>query len=284
MKTASLHPTTATSAPTSSPLQLACLAASPSSVRAAIDAGADWVRIPYRVTHSCMSRFKNERSGQTIRYAHGRGRKLALDLNISAPGVSWKDCCDGVTWASAQGFDAIVLSDITLALYCATRFPALPLHVIAHPMECARTATFLKLHLNAARIVIPHTLSVAQLVEIAARTNVEVEVLASREMFIANARNAGSRTLPPEWATGDTPCNDPHYSSKGYLSATLQQLPLMASLGVRVIHVEPRNDMPEEVGNVTQVWRQAIDRCTADADHYAVDPAWPRMLGMQQRH
>lgn len=278
MKTASLHSATAASARPSSHLQLACLAASPSSVRAAIDAGADWVRIPYKITHSCMPRVKNERQCQTIRYVHGRGRKLALDLGISAPGVSWKDCRDAVAWAAAQEFDAIILSDFALALYCSARFPALPLHFVAPHTVCARTATFLKLQLNAVRILVPNALSASQLVEIATKANVEVEILASKVRLSANEGDPGGDTLPPEWTTGSTPCNDPCYSSQHNLVATLQQLPLMASLGVRAIQVEPRNDMPDEVANIARVWRLAIDRCIEDTDHYEVDPAWSRLL------
>ena len=278
MKTASLHFASAASIRPSSHLQLSCLAASPSSVRAAIDAGADWVRIPYRITHSCMPRVKNERQCQVIRYAHGRGRKLALDLDISAPGVSWKDCRDGVAWAAAQGFDAIILSDFALALYCSARFPALPLHFVAPHTVCARTATFLKLQLNAVRILVPNALSASRLVEIATSVDVEMEVLTSGGMLIANARDPGNDTLPPEWTTGDAPCNDPCYASQHNLVTALQQLPLMDSLGIRAIQVEPRNDMPEEVANVARVWRSAIDRCIEDADHYAVDPAWSRLL------
>lgn len=191
-----------------------------------------------------------------------------MELDISVLGVSWKDSCNGIEWASAQGFDAIALSDFSLALYCAERFPTLPLHFIAQAVEYARTATFLKLQLNAARIVISHAVSPAQLIEITTSAKVEIEVLAAGGAFITNAKNRASDILLNEWTTGEAPCNDPSYSPKEALSTTLQQLPLMTSLGVRAIQVASCNDMPKEVSNVARIWRQALDRCL-------VEDAWP---------
>lgn len=284
MKFASTYSAAASSVSSSSRLQLACLAASPVAVRAAIDAGADWVRIPYRLAQSCSPGLKNDRSSQAIRYAHGRGRKIALDLSISAQGQPWKNCRDAIAWTAAQGFDAIVLSDIALALHCAARFPALLLHFVAPPAICARTATQLKLQLNAARILVPQALSVAQLVEISTKSDVEIEILASETTLISNAGDQTHDSLRPEWIIAEDPCNDPCYSSEHHLAEALQQLPLMASLGIRAIQVEARNDMPDEVAKVARVWRSAIDRCLEDGDRYAVDPAWHRQLGLRRRH
>lgn len=282
MKFAPSHSAIAPLAP-SFKLQLACLTASPAAARAAIDAGADWVRIPYGLAQSYSRAHKDDRSRQVIRYVHGRGRKISLDLCIAAQGPQRMNCRNAVAWAAAQGFDAIVLSDIALALHCAAHFPALPLHFVAHPSICARTAMLLRLQLNAARILVPHTLSLAQLVEIATKVDAEIEVLASGATFSANPAGKAPDSLLREWTTYEDPCNDPCYSSKHHLAETLQQLPLMASLGIRAIQVEPRNDLPDEVANVARVWRSAIDRCQ-DGNHYVVDPAWQRQLGLRRRH
>lgn len=265
MNSAPSHSAIAPLASSSSNLQLACLAASPAAVRAAIDAGADWVRIPFELAQSCSPVHKDERTSRAIRYAHGRGRKIALHLCIAAQGPQWRNCRNAVAWAAAQGFDAIVLSDIPLALHCATYYPALPLHFVAPPAICARTATSLKLQLNVARILVPYTLSVAQLGEIVSKVDVEIEVMAYETKCISNAADEERDSMIREWTTDENPCNDPCYSSKGHLTKTLQQLSLMASLGVRAIHVEPRNDMPDEVANVARVWRSAIDRCQEGA-------------------
>lgn len=284
MKTAPSNSATASSVSSSSRLELVCFAASPAAVCAAIDAGADWVRIPYRPAPSCSSGLKNDRLGKAIRYVHGRRRKLALDLHSLGPRLSWQDYRDGIALAAAQGFDAIVLSDFSLALYCAARFPAFPLHFVARLGMCSRTATLLKVQMNAARILVPNSLSMAQLVEIAAKADLEVEVLASEGTLVADASMPTHEGLLSEWTAGDASCNDPCYSSKRHLAVSLQQLPLLTALVVRAIQVEPRIDMPAEVANVSRVWRSAIDRCIEEGNRYAVDPSWQRLLGLQHKH
>ena len=55
---------------------------------------------------------------------------------------------------------------------------------------------------------------------------------------------------------------------------TLELLPQLLQIGVRAIKIEGRQRSPAYVAQVTRVWREAIDRCLADAAHYAVQPAW----------
>lgn len=276
MKFASSDSTKAASIPSSCRLQLACLAASPAAVRAAIDAGADWVRIPYRANQANALDFKDVRPTQAIRYVHGRGRKLALDLSMIS---SWDKCREVVAWAAMQRFDALVVSDFAFALYCSTRYPAIALHVVAPSAISARSALLLKAQLNAARILIPTPLSPAQLVDISRRATVEVEVLVSAGIFSPNDG------LDMERATADAPCNDACYSSSRHRAMALQQLPLMASLGIRAIQVEPRSDTPVDVSAVTHAWRSAIDKCNAGSTPCAGDPARQWRPGLRQaRH
>lgn len=264
MKSTTSHLAAASSPSSSSRLQLACLAASPGAIRAAVDAGADWVRLPYRRAQLSLPVAGDERISKAVRYVHGRGRRISLDLNVSMQELRWTNCREAVAWATAQGFDAIVLSDAALALYCTTHFPGLPLHFIAHPSVCAKTAMRLKLQLNAARLIVTPGLSVAQLVEISTRTSVEVEILACDTIHMSGTEGV----LPgfPFAEDAENPCNDSCYSSKGNLTMAMQRLPLLASLGIRAIEVEPRNDLPDEVAKTARLWRSAIDHCLDDRD------------------
>lgn len=282
MKTTPSHLATARSVPSYSRIQLACLAASPATVRAAIDAGADWVRIPYVPGQPCPPGLTNDRLRRAMRYAHGRERKLALDLHIASSHLSWLDFRDAIPWAVEQGFDAIVISDFALGLYCGARFPDLPVHLVAPPGICARMARVLRVQMNLARLLVPSALSMADLVEIATRTDVELEVLCDTHVVNATAPTNGPSTS--ECTSGDISCNDPCYSPKHHLAVSLQQLPLMASLGIRAIQVQPRTDMPDEAATVTRVWRSAIDRCLEDSKHFAIDPAWTSQLGLRRWH
>ncbi|WP_027863687.1 ubiquinone anaerobic biosynthesis protein UbiU [Massilia alkalitolerans] len=55
---------------------------------------------------------------------------------------------------------------------------------------------------------------------------------------------------------------------------TLEILPKLIKLGARAIKIEGRQRSPAYVAQVTRVWREAIDLCSAERQRYAVRPAW----------
>jgi len=59
---------------------------------------------------------------------------------------------------------------------------------------------------------------------------------------------------------------------------TLELLPQLLEIGVAAIKIEGRQRSPAYVAQVTKVWRQAIDRCCAEAARYAVRPEWDLAL------
>ncbi|MDL2285080.1 U32 family peptidase [Oxalobacter sp. OttesenSCG-928-P03] len=60
---------------------------------------------------------------------------------------------------------------------------------------------------------------------------------------------------------------------------TLAILPALKEMGVAAIKIEGRQRSPAYAGQVTRVWREAIDRCMDTASVYAVRPAWTAELG-----
>jgi O2-independent ubiquinone biosynthesis protein UbiU len=59
---------------------------------------------------------------------------------------------------------------------------------------------------------------------------------------------------------------------------TLAILPELIALGVKAIKIEGRQRSPAYVGEVTRVWRAAIDRAVAPHERYSVQPAWSAAL------
>jgi putative protease len=55
---------------------------------------------------------------------------------------------------------------------------------------------------------------------------------------------------------------------------TLELLPELLRIGVKAIKIEGRQRSPAYVGQVTKVWRSAIDACQRDPAHFAVQPGW----------
>ena len=60
---------------------------------------------------------------------------------------------------------------------------------------------------------------------------------------------------------------------------TLELLPELTRMGVAAIKIEGRQRSPAYVGQVTKVWRQAIDSCRRDSHNFAVRPSWMSELG-----
>lgn len=61
---------------------------------------------------------------------------------------------------------------------------------------------------------------------------------------------------------------------------TLSLLPQLLQMGVRAIKIEGRQRSPAYVAQVTKVWREAIDDCLAQPQHYTPRSAW--MVSLDQ--
>jgi collagenase-like PrtC family protease len=59
---------------------------------------------------------------------------------------------------------------------------------------------------------------------------------------------------------------------------TLELLPALMEMGIAAIKIEGRQRSPAYVGQVTQVWRSAIDRCARDPAAYKTHPEWRRTI------
>ena len=60
---------------------------------------------------------------------------------------------------------------------------------------------------------------------------------------------------------------------------TLELLPELLAANIASVKIEGRQRSPAYVSQVAKVWRQAIDRCMADPQNYAPQPAWMETLG-----
>jgi O2-independent ubiquinone biosynthesis protein UbiU len=59
---------------------------------------------------------------------------------------------------------------------------------------------------------------------------------------------------------------------------TLALLPDLLRAGVKAIKIEGRQRSPAYVGQVTKVWREAIDLCQSDPDRFIATPQWNSTL------
>lgn len=95
----------------------------------------------------------------------------------------------------------------------------------------------------------------------------------------ADGENAGYPTLcKGRFDVGD---DENYYAIEEPTSLnTLELLPQLMKMGVRAVKIEGRQRSPAYVAQVTKVWREAIDHCTANPHRYAAKPAW--MAGLDK--
>jgi hypothetical protein len=116
---------------------LVCPAGTPAALRTAVDAGADEVYCGFQNATNARNfpglNFTVDELRESVAYAHARGARVLLATNTFAPGDStglWRQAIDdGVRC----GVDAVIVADIGVAHYVATRYPQQRLHLVLLP-------------------------------------------------------------------------------------------------------------------------------------------------------
>ena len=309
------------------PLELVCPAGSLPALKAAVDHGADCVYLGYRDDTNARNfnglNFDDAALAEGLRYAHARDRKVLLALNTYPQADNWTRWTGAVDRAAKAGVDAIILADPGLMGYARRSHPQLRLHLSVQGSATNYEAiNFYRERFAIQRAVLPRVLSLAQVEQVIANTEVEIEVFGFGGLCVMvegrcslsayatgtspNCQGACSPAKSVRWeqtqqgmetrlngilidryADGEragypTLCKGrfavddaTYYAIEEPTSLnTLELLPEMIRIGVRAVKIEGRQRSPVYVAQVTQVWREAIDACRRDPQHYTPLPAW----------
>jgi putative protease len=207
--------------------------------------------------------------------------------------------------------------------YAQRRHPQLRLHLSVQGSATNYEAiNFYRQRFGIQRAVLPRVLSLAQVEQVVANTDVEIEIFGFGGLCVMvegrcalsayatgtspNCNGACSPGKAVRWeqtprgmetrlngilidrfADGEragypTLCkgrfeveNETYYAIEEPASLnTLELLPEIMRMGIRAIKIEGRQRSPAYVGQVTKVWREAIDACRRDADHFLAKGAW----------
>ncbi len=315
------------SAQTAMNMELVCPAGSLPALKVAIDHGADCVYLGFRDDTNARNfnglNFDDKALAEGLRYAHERRRKVLLALNTYPQADNWQRWTGAVDRAARAGIDAIILADPGLMAYARRTWPELRLHLSVQGSATSYEAiNFYRERFGVQRAVLPRVLSMAQVAQVVAHTDVEIEVFGFGGLCVMvegrcslsayttgtspNCNGACSPAKSVRWeqtergmetrlngilidrhADGEragypTLCKgrfaveeETYYAMEEPTSLnTLELLPQLREAGVRAIKIEGRQRSPAYVGQVTQVWREAIDQCQRDPAHFVVKPAW----------
>jgi putative protease len=121
--------------------------------------------------------FSADEAAAGIAYAHSRGARVFIALNVYPLPRSWSVATAAVDSAAALGADALILADPGLMEYASHRHPHLRLHLSVQGSATNwRAIEFYRREFGVRRAVLPRVLSATQVERLIGRTAVEIEV------------------------------------------------------------------------------------------------------------
>jgi len=187
-------------------MELICPAGTPSSFREAVDAGADAVYCGFRDETNARNfpglNFDVQELRQAVSYAGARGVKTFVALNTFMTAGREDLWYRRAQEAADAGADALIVADFGLMAHVAERHPHQRLHISVQASASNPDAlAYLVESFGAARVVLPRTLTVADIARIARRVACELEVFVFGGLCVM----AEGRCSLSSYATGKSP-------------------------------------------------------------------------------
>ncbi len=291
-------------------LALICSTNSLVELRAAVDNGADWVKLNIKANQIGGSALESGGMRKGVRYAHDRQCKVLLSLQDCRLRSSWQTRRKIVNSAARLGIDGFVCSDPALMLYAATHFPEIQLHYALEDAALNREAIdFLRRQFGIAGILLPRVLSLSSLEQLGDTKGLCLAVFGFSTLTAASSRRSEqAKSSDHKWsapathrldlagytitvsgslgpcATDESSANDCRYDGGETCDLNvLRFLPALSNSGVRAIIAEAPPHAPMHLGQVTHVWREAIDDCLEDVEHYCAKQTWLAKLDEQSK-
>ncbi len=191
---------------TSEKMELVCPAGNLPALKTAVDHGADAVYIGFRddtnARHFAGLNFNEKRSREGIEYAHKRGTKVFVAINTYAQACGWERWQHSVDLAASLGADALILADIGVMDYAASRWPDLRLHLSVQGSATNPEAIrFYHDNFGIQRVVVPRVLSLKQVQQVAEQSPVPLEVFGFGSLCVM----VEGRCLLSSYVTGQSP-------------------------------------------------------------------------------
>ncbi|MFO6297509.1 ubiquinone anaerobic biosynthesis protein UbiU [Rahnella selenatireducens] len=187
-------------------MELLCPAGNLPALKAAIDNGADAVYIGLKddtnARHFAGLNFTEKKLQEAANYVHRHRRKLHIAINTFAHPDGYQRWERAVDMAAQLGADALILADIAMLDYAATKYPHVERHVSVQASATNDEAIrFYKNNFDVSRVVLPRVLSMHQVRQLSRTTVVPLEVFAFGSLCIM----AEGRCYLSSYLTGESP-------------------------------------------------------------------------------
>ncbi|MBR6879953.1 MAG: U32 family peptidase [Clostridiales bacterium] len=277
-------------------------------LRTVIDYGADAVYMSGKSygLRTFSGNFTREEMKEGIDYAHSKGVKCYVTMNIYALENDLKDMDDQIDFVAHEaGADAVLVSDPGIFMKVKRVAPDLELHISTQASVTNSEACRFWYEQGARRIVLARELSLEQIKEI--RKNIpedlELECFVHGAMcvsysgrcilsnyFTGRRSNGGACAQPCRWGYSLVEEKRPEdqfpveqdqrgtyiLSSKDICMA--DHVPDLIEAGITSFKIEGRIKGAYYAAAATKVYREAVDRYMKDPASYETDPHWNILL------
>ncbi len=187
-------------------IELICPAGNLPALKVAVDNGADGVYLGLKNATNARAfpglNFDVKTAQAGIDYAHRHGKKVLLALNTFPQGSGWSEWTGAVDQATTLGVDAVILADTGLLQYASKRHPDLRLHLSVQGSATNYEAiNFYRDHFGIQRAVLPRVLSLQQVENVVANTDVEIELFGFGGLCVM----VEGRCILSSYVTGESP-------------------------------------------------------------------------------
>ncbi|CZF84833.1 putative protease YhbU precursor [Grimontia celer] len=187
-------------------MELLCPAGNLPALKTAIDNGADAVYIGFKdgtnARHFAGLNFDGKKLEKAVSYVHDRQKHIHVALNTFAHPDGFQRWTNAVDAAVDLGVDALIIADLAVLDYAATKHPNMEIHLSVQASATNSAAIkFYKDHFNVKRVVLPRVLSMHQVKQLARTTDVDLEVFAFGSLCIMSE----GRCYLSSYLTGESP-------------------------------------------------------------------------------
>jgi putative protease len=161
-------------------MELVCPAGTPSTLRAAVQAGADAIYCGFRDETNARNfpglNFSPQEMAEGIRFAHDHGSKVLVAINTFAHAGAMEPWRKAADTAAECGADAVIAADIAVLDHMASQHPATRLHLSVQAAAATPEAIgFYAKAFGVRRVVLPRVLSVQEIAALNRAIDVETE-------------------------------------------------------------------------------------------------------------
>lgn len=270
-------------------------------LQAAVLYGADAVYLGGKSfgLRAAAGNFTPEEMAQGVEFAHERGRKVYVTVNIFAHNRDLLELPGYLKELVDMKVDAIIVADPGVVAVARETMPELPVHLSTQ----ANTTNWASVRFWAAqgveRIVLARELSMEEIKEVRARVDVELECFVHGAMCISYSgrcllsnymtgrdANRGECAQACRWRYNlveETrpgqyfPIQEDERGSYIFNSqdmSMIEYIPELCQAGISSFKIEGRMKSVHYVATIVKVYRQAIDAYQADPARYSFDPKW----------